>query len=389
MKKTVNESVKAKSLLEDEEVEDQNEEAEDQNEESEEGSEEGEESEEETSEEITESEDNEEDSEGEDSDDNAEEESDDSDEDTLSEKLIRNHYLDRISEISKLPGRQWETKIRKLESTVKLVNKENLSEKTKKALNAKIKSMVENIMKETSKVISQGYDAKEVCESIGITDIKILEGVQDKMEEFASLNECFAKSKKEVEKYKALYETKESQLCESAKENFDLEKQLKEAKSTIRDLSNRLLMAKTDARLAEEENKELTAKVNSLSEKVKKYGVLVKQYESSNKVLRSSKKAIAEKANALAAKNAKEAAAKRAYESRITSFNARDEEPSFLRENSAISGLFESAGKSAAAGKKYKTVREAENSLIFGEDILEEEVKTKRESVSKLSDLFN
>ena len=394
MKKTVNESVKAKSLLEDEEVEDQNEEVEDQNEESEEGSEEGEESEEETSEEegseeITESEDNEEDSEGEDSDDNAEEESDDSDEDILSEKLIRNHYLDRISEISKLPGRQWETKIRKLESTVKLVNKENLSEKTKKALNAKIKSMVENIMKETSKVISQGYDAKEVCESIGITDIKILEGVQDKMEEFASLNECFAKSKKEVEKYKALYETKESQLCESAKENFDLEKQLKEAKSTIRDLSNRLLMAKTDARLAEEENKELTAKVNSLSEKVKKYGVLVKQYESSNKVLRSSKKAIAEKANALAAKNAKEAAAKRAYESSITSFNARDEEPSFLRENSAISELFESAGKSAAAGKKYKTVREAENSLIFGEDILEEEVKTKRESVSKLSDLFN
>ena len=57
MKKTVNESVKAKSLLEDEEVENQNEEAEDQNTEDEEGSKEAEteEGSEENSEEITES----------------------------------------------------------------------------------------------------------------------------------------------------------------------------------------------------------------------------------------------------------------------------------------------------------------------------------------------
>lgn len=391
MKKTVNESVKAKSLLEDEEVEDQNEEAEDQNTEDEEGSEEAEGEEE--SEEITESEEGSEEETEEETEESSEEESteetEEDSEETLSEQLIRDHYVAKINEIAKLPGRQWEDKIKKLESTVKLVNKENLSEKTKAALNAKVSAMVENIMKETSKVISQGYDAKEVCESIGITDIKILEGVQDKMEEFASLNECFAKSKKEVEKYKSLYEAKETQLCESAKENFDLEKQLKEAKNTIRDLSNRLLMEKTDRRLAEDENKELKAKVSNLSAKVKNYDALVRQYESSNKVLRTSKKAIAEKANILAKRNARNVAEKKAYEESITNFNARNEESSFLRENSAISGLFESAGKNVEAGKKFKTVREAENSLIFDEDILNEEVKTKRENVSKLSDLFN
>lgn len=420
MKKAVKESAKkAKDLFEDEEAEDQNE---DENAESEEGSED------ETTDESTESEDtsdegessdesNEETesgdegsdettdesegSEGEESteegsDETASEDSENSDdgedeEETLSESLIRKHYLEKINQITKLPGRQWESKISQLEKVVRLANKEDLSEKAKKAISDKVKGLVEGIMKETSKIIATGYDAKEVCESIGISNIKVLEGVQNKMEDFASIQECLTKEKKASAKYKGLYEEEQAKVSEYAKASFKAETSLKEAVRKASVATKLITEKNAKIHALEDDNARLTKKANAYLKRCQEYEKLLKQYEATTKVLER-KNRVSEKTNSrLEAKNRAHLEEQRAYENSITNFEARDEENSFLRETKSINELFESAGKNVKDASKLKTRREAENALIFGEDITESRVPTKRDasdSVESLSDLF-
>ena len=143
--------------------------------------------------------------------------------------MIVQHYSKKIAEQAKRPGREWQEKIHTLEGLVAKLKKENLSEKNKKALNSKIATIIESIMKETEKVIQIGYDAKDVCESVGITNIKMLENVHEKIEEMAALEECLVKSKKEADKYKSLYEDKEAKFVDFAKESYATAEELEEA----------------------------------------------------------------------------------------------------------------------------------------------------------------
>ena len=385
MKKTVNESVKAKSLLEDEEVENQNEEAEDQNTEDEEGSKEAEteEGSEENSEETTESEDGEsEDAE------EGNEESDEEEEDTLSEQLIVQHYSKKIAEQAKRPGREWQEKIHVLESLVAKLKKENLSEKNKKVLNSKIASIIESIMKETEKVIQIGYDAKDVCESVGITNIKMLENVHEKIEEMAALEECLVKSKKEADKYKSLYEDKEAKFVDFAKESYATAEELEEATKRRDHLSSKVVEQKKQIEqlnrrisILESRNSKLQSKNDQLSD-------LLEEVNKTNNALTRRNRGLNKNLSSYKTAEQRAVREQREFTRATTDITSKMLEKSDMFRESGIDSYLDAIDGSdvmkKAAGNS-KTITEAETKILFAgaDEMLNERADRSRSRINK------
>ena len=385
MKKTVNESVKAKSLLEDEEVENQNEEAEDQNTEDEEGSKEAEteEGSEENSEETTESEDGEsEDAE------EGNEESDEEEEDTLSEQLIVQHYSKKIAEQAKRPGREWQEKIHVLESLVAKLKKENLSEKNKKVLNSKIASIIESIMKETEKVIQIGYDAKDVCESVGITNIKMLENVHEKIEEMAALEECLVKSKKEADKYKSLYEDKEAKFVDFAKESYATAEELEEATKRRDHLSSKVVEQKKQIEqlnrrisILESRNSKLQSKNDQLSD-------LLEEVNKTNSALTRCNKGLNKNLSSYRTAEQRAAREQREFTRATTDITSKMLEKSDMFRESGIDSYLDAIDGSDVmkkAASNSKTIAEAETKILFAgaDEMLNERADRSRSRINK------
>lgn len=390
MKKTVNESVKAKSLLEDEEVENQNEEAEDQNTEDEEGSEEAEteEGSEENSEEITESEDSEsEDKESEDTEE-GDEESDEEGEDTLSEQLIVQHYSKKIAEQAKRPGREWQEKIHTLESLVAKLKKENLSEKNKKTLNTKIATIIESIMKETEKVIQIGYDAKDVCESVGITNIKMLENVHEKIEEMAALEECLVKSKKEADKYKSLYEDKEAKFVDFAKESYTTAEELEEATKRRDHLSSKVVEQKKQIEqlnhrisILESRNSKLQSKNDQLSD-------LLEEVNKTNNALTRRNRGLNKNLSSYKTAEQRAVREQREFTRATTDITSKMLEKSDMFRESGIDSYLDAIDGSDAmkkAASNSKTIAEAETKILFAgaDEMLNERADRSRSRINK------
>lgn len=390
MKKTVNESVKAKSLLEDEEVENQNEEAEDQNTEDEDGSKEAEteEGSEENSEGITESEDDE--SEDEESEDTEEgdEESDEEEEDTLSEQLIVQHYSKKIAEQAKRPGREWQEKIHTLESLVAKLKKENLSEKNKKTLNTKIATIIESIMKETEKVIQIGYDAKDVCESVGITNIKMLENVHEKIEEMAALEECLVKSKKEADKYKSLYEDKEAKFVDFAKESYTTAEELEEATKRRDHLSSKVVEQKKQIEqlnhrisILESRNSKLQSKNDQLSD-------LLEEVNKTNNALTRRNRGLNKNLSSYKTAEQRAVREQREFTRATTDITSKMLEKSDMFRESGIDSYLDAIDGSDAmkkAASNSKTIAEAETKILFAgaDEMLNERADRSRSRINK------
>lgn len=419
MKKTVNESVKAKSLLEDEEVEDQNEEAEDQNTEDEEGSEEAETeegSEEETSEEEgseeegseegdePEEEGSEEESEEEgESEESEEGEGDEEgDEETLSESLIVKYYMKKITEQAKRPGREWQEKIHALETIITKLKKENLSEKSKKAINSKVNIIIESTMKETEKVIQCGYDAKELCEKIGISDIKKLSGIQTKVEEYASLEECLAKANKEAAKYKKLFESKEEAFTAHAKEAFEVETALEESQKRVSHLREKVKSQKEEIDTLTRQYENAKARIAKLREKNDTLSELLAESDKTNKVLTRKAGATTKELRTYKvaeARQQREAAEFRRATTDMT--NRVVEDSDIFKETGSINdfleqidGLDESSKK---AVRNSKTLQEAQSKALFANPLLNERAEARRarintprqdDSISSLAEMF-
>ena len=402
-KKAVNESVKAKSLLEDEEVENQNEEAEDQNTEDEDGSKEAEteEGSEENSEETTESEDGE--SEDEESEDTEEgdEESDEEEEDTLSEQLIVQHYSKKIAEQAKRPGREWQEKIHVLESLVAKLKKENLSEKNKKTLNTKIATIIESIMKETEKVIQIGYDAKDVCESVGITNIKMLENVHEKIEEMAALEECLVKSKKEADKYKSLYEDKEAKFVDFAKESYATAEELEEATKRRDHLSSKVVEQKKQIEqlnhrisILESRNSKLQSKNDQLSD-------LLEEVNKTNNALTRRNRGLNKNLSSYKTAEQRAVREQREFTRATTDITSKMLEKSDMFRESGIDSYLDAIDGSDAmkkAASNSKTIAEAETKILFAgaDEMLNERAdrsrsrinKDRLDSITSLSEMF-
>lgn len=389
MKKTVNESVKTKSLREDEEVENQNEEAEDQNTEDEEGSEEAEteEGSEEGSEEITESEDGEEsEEEGSEEAEEGDEESDE--EETLSEQLIVQHYSKKIAEQAKRPGREWQAKIHTLEGLVAKLKKENLSEKNKKVLNTKIATIIESIMKETEKVIQIGYDAKDVCESVGITNIKMLENVHEKIEEMAALEECLAKSKKEADKYKSLYEDKEAKFVDFAKESYATAEELEEATKRRNHLSSKVAEQKKQIEQLNRRLSILESRNNKLQSKNDQLSDLLEEVNKTNSALTRRNKGLNKNLSSYKTAEQRAVREQKEFTRATTDITSKMMEKSDMFREAGIDSYLDAIDGSEAMRKAVgnsKTVTEAETKVLFAgaDEMLNERAERSRSRINK------
>ena len=187
-----------------------------------------------------EEEDDSEESEDDNSEDNAEESKDDEELDesiTLSEQLLVNHYVEAVKKIGQKSNKLWEEKINGLEALVAKLRKESLSVKSKKVLNETIQNAIDSIMKDTSKAIQEGFEARELCNELEISNLSKLHGIKEKIEDFSALEECLNKATKDAEKYKALYEDKVNSMTEEAKENYIQENEIKDLKKKIRGLT--------------------------------------------------------------------------------------------------------------------------------------------------------
>ena len=174
------------------------------------------------------------------SEDNAEESEDDEELDesiTLSEQLLVNHYVEAVKKIGQKSNKLWEEKINGLEALVAKLRKESLSVKSKKVLNETIQNAIDSIMKDTSKAIQEGFEARELCNELEISNLSKLHGIKEKIEDFSALEECLNKATKDAEKYKALYEDKVNSMTEEAKENYIQENEIKDLKKKIRGLT--------------------------------------------------------------------------------------------------------------------------------------------------------
>lgn len=322
--------------------------------------------------------------------------------DTLSEQLISKHYQKRIDEISKMNGREWQTKVQKLENLVNILKKEKLSENTKKIINTKITNLIETIMKETENVINIGYDAKDLCEDIGISDINLLKGVQTKLEDFVSLEECLTKTKKEADKYKKLYEDKLDKLENTFKESYNLETSRDRYKNMFLKLSDN--SKKTKKELEERtENLEKSLSImkkrnNVLLSKNEKLKELLDETNRTNSILES--KLFKNKKDLLdyqtRENNIKEE--QRRFREATTDISKDYDWDSDLFREDGINEYLESID-SDIDSKGIKTIQEAETAVLFkdADDVLNEQAErsykkinnNKGPSVKSLSELFD
>lgn len=176
---------------------------------------------------------------------------------SLSEQLLVSHYNDAIKAIGKKSNKLWEEKIHELETLVGKLKKESLSKKSKATLNETIQKAINAIMEDTSKAIQQGYEVRELCQELQINSLSKLRGIQEKIEDFTALEECLAKTTKESNKYKTLYEEKVQSMSQEAKESFNTEKSLKETQNKVDSLKSALKERKV-------ENSELKMKLSKL-----------------------------------------------------------------------------------------------------------------------------
>lgn len=181
--------------------------------------------------------DEEEEDDSEESEDNAEDDEELDESITLSEQLLVNHYVEAVKKIGQKSNKLWEEKINGLEALVAKLRKESLSVKSKKVLNETIQNAIDSIMKDTSKAIQEGFEARELCEELEISNLSKLHGIKEKIEDFSALEECLNKATKDAEKYKALYEDKVNSMTEEAKENYIQENEIKDLKKKIRGLT--------------------------------------------------------------------------------------------------------------------------------------------------------
>ena len=363
MKKAVKESAKAKGLLEDEEVEDQNEGAEDQNTEDEEGSEEEGETEAVNESEESSNEEDTDDSEG-------EEASEEDEEETLSEKLVLDHYMTAIESVAKKPGREWQSKVEQLESLAKKIGREKLSKKNIRAVNEKINGIINGIVKETEKVIQEGYDAKDICKEMGITSIAKLAGVKDILEDYAAVQECLASAQKEANKYKDLYESKAENFENFAKGSVKDVETIETLNARIATLESKLAKARDANHKLFKENRDLDAANRTLQEKVAKLGRTVVAEQKAKAKAVNAGVANARKARAFDLAEKRE----RAYANSITNFENRMEE--------AENALF---GGQKTRGAESRAERKA----LLDEAVVNRTVREKRPNdIESLSDMF-
>lgn len=222
---------------------------------------------------------------------------------SISEENLLKQYESEIETIGKKSNKFWESKVKSLESLVKKVKKENFSTTSKTNLNTKVNSMIESIMKEANSAIEEGFLAKEICEELEIKSLSELGEMKNKLEDFASLEECLAAATKEADKYKKLYEDRENfatkeaeasleqeELAESlSKEVNSLKLKLESANKKIKDLTpfkekyeetSKLL---ENAELESDQNAEdvenLEEELNSIKEENQRYSNFVKQLQ--------------------------------------------------------------------------------------------------------------
>lgn len=322
--------------------------------------------------------------------------------DTLSEQLISKHYQKRIDEISKMSGREWQTKVQKLENLVDILKKENLSENTKKIINTKITNLIEAIMKETESVINMGYDAKDLCEDIGISDINLLKGVQTKLEDFVSLEECLTKTKKEADKYKKLYEDKLDKLEDTVKDSYNLETSRDRYKNMFLKLSEDFKKTKKEF----EENTEnlerslniMKKRNNILLSKNEKLKELLDETNRTNSILESK---LLKNKKVLSDYQTKENRIKeeqRKFREATTDISKNYDWDSDLFKEDGIDEYLESIDSNIDS-KGLKTIQEAETATLFkdADDVLNEQAErtykrinnNKGPSVKSLSELFD
>lgn len=336
------------------------------------------------------------------SEDNSSEETSEDTGDTLSEQLISKHYQKRIDEISKMSGREWQTKVQKLENLVDILKKENLSENTKKVINTKITNLIEAIMKETESVINIGYDAKDLCEDIGISDINLLKGVQTKLEDFVSLEECLTKTKKEADKYKKLYEDKLDKLEDTVKDSYNLETSRDRYKNMFLKLSEDFKKFKKESE-EKSENLERSLSImkkrnNSILLKNEKLKELLDETNRTNSILESkllkNKKVLSDYQTR--ENNIKEEQKK--FREATTDISKDYDWDSDLFREDGIDEYLESIDSNMDS-KGIKTIQEAETAALFrdADDVLNEQAESsykrinnnKGPSVKSLSELFD
>lgn len=366
MKKAVKESAKVKSILEDEEVEDQNEEAQDQNEEEETDAENEEGSE---SESVNEEDESDKGEDPESTEDDSEED-DSEEEETLSEKLIVDHYTKAIDNVMKMPGREWQSKVEKLESLAKKISKENLSKKNIKAVNEKIEGIINGIVRETEKVIQEGYDAKDICKEMGITSIKKLAGVSTIIEDYAAVQECLASAQKDAKKYKDLYESKSENFENFAKGTMQDTKKIEDLMNTVSVLESKLEKARVANHNLFAENKELAEQVETLEDKVETLKESVRQAKT--------------RAGRVVAEGRQNASKARAYDI------AQKREEAYAKSITDFENRVSEAEDRLFAGQKTREVASRnERKTLLGESVVDRTIKEKRPNdIESLSDMF-
>lgn len=178
-------------------------------------------------------------------------------EETLSEKLIVNYYTEEIKKINKDSNRVYEKKIKKLESLLNKLKKEELKESSKTRINEQINKMLESIEKDIKKAVNEGFDARALCEELEISSLSKLSNIKEKIEDFSSLEDCLVKTTKEANKYKGLYEGKVESATKEAK-------RLLEKEDEIKTLNEKCAALTKSLSLSENKNKVLAEQVSSL-----------------------------------------------------------------------------------------------------------------------------
>lgn len=387
-----------------------------------------------------------EDDEGDDDSDDEEEEESEEEETTLSEQLLVDHYNEAVKTIGQKSNKLWEEKINELESLIAKLKKESLGVKSKKTLNETIQNTIDSIMKDTSKAIQEGFEARELCEELEISNLSKLHGIKEKIEDFGALEECLNKATKEAEKYKALYEDKVNSMTEEAKENYIQENEIKELKSKNKGLQesvknfkdvestlneklrkahlSAISTGKKNVELHESLDKATTrvnnlrSKLNEMSESLKtanhdrilaeraKNDVIAKnrklreQNEQLQSLLEEADKTIEQLSSKVRVSGAKQkvSEARLDHMNRARKIAERNERralhtidgatlhgDNLFKESDEISTFLDKIEGNAELKESIgnsKTLREAQNKYLFSNDLLSEEAEIERESIN-------
>ena len=325
---------------------------------------------------------------------------------TLSEELVLNHYSDAIKAISKESNKLWESKIEKLENLTKRIKKESLSKSSKVKLNEQITNVIDSIMKDARNVIQEGYDARKICEDLGISNISKLMNIKERLEDFASLEDCLNSANKEAKKYKELYEAKANYALTEAENSFETEEKLESLKrdnaslkKTLTDSNNKNKDLKSRLSEAEDTIESLNEHIDDLKEALEGSKVRLNKFKESSKNLNTEVTTLKESLLKTESKLKSTSSLKEGFSKHKDSLIA--ENVKLVKENNRLKDLLNEAEKTIYVLKqrnlktrtslveKQRSEKKLQNKLNISEENLLQASRRNKVLLNKTRDLTN